>query len=286
MTVHSFMTIKEVLIKSYGFLADKGVENHKIDAEWLIAHALGCRRLDLFLQFDKSLDEHRLHSIRRLISRRGKREPLQHILGKVPFAGLDLKCDRRALVPRQETEFLVEKVLQSVPAAFEGTILDLGTGGGAIILSLCKHLCSARGIGVDNSEEAVALAEENLLDSKLGDRVSFQLFDWNDPRAPIREVDLVVSNPPYLSEEEWLAAEPEVRVFDPRAALVAKEEGLSEIKKVVKLSTQVLAKGGLLACEIGSSQADEVKELFADCFEVVVLKDQYQRDRIALGKKK
>jgi release factor glutamine methyltransferase len=255
------LSILEVISKSSNFLEKKGVPNHKTDAEWLIAHALGCKRMDLYLRFGEILDESILEKIRALVVKRGERIPLQHILGSVHFAGLQLKCDERALVPRHETEF-------------SGKIADLGCGGGAIILALCNQLPDAVGVGFDKSDCALRLAKENCHSSGLNSRVSLQNFDWLENEFLPESFDLIISNPPYLSKEEWLYTEPEVKSYDPIAALVAQQNGLSDIKKIVSIAQNSLSKGGYLALEFGHKQAEHLEELLAKEFVFEIIRDQ------------
>ena len=274
MAQNKSLSILEVISKSSNFLEKKGVPNHKTDAEWLIAHALGCKRMDLYLRFGEILNESILGEIRALVVKRGERIPLQHILGSVHFAGIRLKCDDRALVPRHETEFLVDYVSQRITTSFSGKIADLGCGGGAIILALCNQLPDAVGVGFDKSDFALGLAKENCHSSGLSSRVSLQNFDWLENDFLPESFDLIISNPPYLSKEEWLSTEPEVKSYDPIAALVAQQNGLSDIRKIVSIAQNSLSKGGYLALEFGQKQAEHLEELLAKEFVFEIIRDQ------------
>jgi release factor glutamine methyltransferase len=274
MAQNKSLSILEVISKSSNFLEKKGVPNHKTDAEWLIAHALGCKRMDLYLRFGEILNESILGKIRALVVKRGERIPLQHILGSVHFAGIRLKCDDRALVPRHETEFLVDYVSQRITTRFSGKIADLGCGGGAIILALCNQLPDAVGVGFDKSDFALRLAKENCHSSGLSSRVSLQNFDWLENDFLPESFDLIISNPPYLSKEEWLSTEPEVKSYDPIAALVAQQNGLSDIRKIVSIAQNSLSKGGYLALEFGHKQAEHLEELLAKEFVFEIIRDQ------------
>lgn len=274
MAQNKSLSILEVISKSSNFLEKKGVPNYKTDAEWLIAHALGCKRMDLYLRFGEILNESILGKIRALVVKRGERIPLQHILGSVHFAGIRLKCDDRALVPRHETEFLVDYVSQRITTSFSGKIADLGCGGGAIILALCNQLPDAVGVGFDKSDLALGLAKENCHSSGLSSRVSLQNFDWLENDFLPESFDLIISNPPYLSKEEWLSTEPEVKSYDPIAALVAQQNGLSDIRKIVSIAQNSLSKGGYLALEFGHKQAKHLEELLAKEFVFEIIRDQ------------
>ncbi len=252
---HMPPSLIEILRKTEAYFRNAGVEPARQEAEWLIAHVLGCRRLDLYLRFDQPMDDAILAQLRPLVRRRAQREPLQHILGQTPFANLQLKTDRRALIPRPETEYLIELLLERhVGENMPRQILDLGTGSGAIALALAAALPSVRVWGVDCSPEALSLARENAQTNGLSERVQWVQSNWFSALDPDQCFDWIVSNPPYLTEEEWRVAEPEVRVFDPKDALVAAEEGIADLVQIIENAFSHLHPGGLLACETGISQ--------------------------------
>jgi release factor glutamine methyltransferase len=279
------LTIEDVLCKSSDYLARHQVTNFKTDAEWLIAHALGWPRMQLYLKFNEVLSDSSLNSIKKLIMRRGKREPLQHILGSVQFAGLTLKCDSRALVPRHETEFLVDELFKRLGPDFSGKIADLGSGSGAIILSLCSLLPKAHGIGLEKSDAALSLAKENLSLCNLSQQVSFQQHDWQTKSKPQETYDIIVSNPPYLSEEDWDKTQPEVKSYDPKEALIADKQGLGDIETIIEYSYNRLNDQGFLALEFGMHQADTVTTLLKNLFNVEILSDQFLVRRFAIAHK-
>lgn len=245
-------TLLEVLRKTEAFFRERGVPNARLDAEWLFAHRLGCKRLDLYLQHDRPLSDDVLADMRTLVKRRAQREPLQHIVGYVDFGGLRLKCDARALIPRPETEELLELLLHRVTGQTP-SILDLGTGTGALALSLAKALPESRVLAVDASAGALALARENLEAGALGNRVTLLESNWFTA-IPAQTFDLIVSNPPYLSSADWDEAQPEVKHFDPKAALVAKDAGLGDARSIIAAAPNWLTPAGLLALETGSGQ--------------------------------
>jgi release factor glutamine methyltransferase len=281
-----FLTCLEVLNKSSDFLRAKGVPSPKCDSEWIISSTLSKKRMELYLYPDEIIGEENLKEIRALIIRRGKREPLQHILGNVNFAGLILKSDKRALIPRPETETLVEQILHRVPSSFDGTILDMGTGSGAILAALCYSLPSSSGIGIDKSEKALSLASENLQALNLQTRIKLHKLDWHLPKVMDKSVDLIVSNPPYLKAEEWEKAENEVKIHDPKVALVAEDNGFSELRKIISISARMLSSGGLIALEFGVSHADQIAECLSSDFEdIEILKDLSHYRRFAIAKK-
>lgn len=283
---HEFLTCLEILRKSSEFLARKGVPSPKCDSEWIVSSVLQKKRMALYLQPDEILGEDDLVQIREMVVRRGKREPLQHILGNVNFTGLILKCDHRALVPRPETETLIEHILCRMPKSFDGQILDLGTGSGAILFALCSCLSSSSGIGIDNSTDALSLAKENMHLHDLESRVVLRKLDWLSQEIKVSGVELIVSNPPYLGLEEWEQAEPEVKIHDPKQALVAKDSGFSDIRKIIQISGKILSSGGILAIEFGVSHANSVQEALAGDFkDIELLKDLSRRTRFAIARK-
>jgi len=279
------LSISEVIEKSTSFLAARGINSPKCDSEWIISFVLGSSRLELFLNFDKPLDKEALERIKRLIILRGTRVPLQHILGNVQFAGITLNCDNRALIPRPETEQLVEILIDLLPTSFRGHIVDLGTGSGAIILSLCSALKESTGIGLDKSYDAISLAKENLFLNGLEKQVKIGLFDWNTDPLPRMNIDLIVSNPPYLNIEEWKTAEKEVREHDPYDALVSPNGGLQDLLTIATKSTEILKRGSLLAFEVGAAQALHVKNCLLGEFDVDIINDYHQCPRFIIARK-
>ena len=252
-------TLLEIIQKTTDFLAAKGVESARLNAEQLVGHALALKRMQIYLQFERVLVEADLEKIRPLVKRRAQREPLQHILGTVEWGGLTLKTDRRALVPRPETEELFELVVNRWAAVAPGhakplRVLDLGTGGGALALALAKAWPDANVTAVDASDQALALATENATALGLAERVNFLKSDWFSDLPESDTFDVIVSNPPYLTDAEVAAAEPEVRLYDPRGALVAPDSGLADLKSILRAASSRLVSGGLLALETGISQ--------------------------------
>ena len=245
--------VLEIIKKTTDFLADKGVESPRLNAEHLVGHALGLKRMALYLQFERALTEPELEKIRPLVRRRATREPLQHILGETEFCGLKIKCDRRALIPRPETEQLVELVASLLPAP-PATVLDLGAGTGCIALALASHWPEARVTAVDASTDALALAAENAAALNLKERVTLLRSDWFASFPPGECFDLIVANPPYLTAAETAAAAPEVREFDPPAALTADDDGLADLRRILADAPARLNSGGLLALETGITQ--------------------------------
>jgi release factor glutamine methyltransferase len=253
------LTVLEIIKRTTEFLEKRGVESARLNSELLIGHALGLKRMQLYLQFERPLAEAELEKIRPLVKRRSNREPLQYILGETEFAGVKLKVDRRALIPRPETELLIELIEKNLPAP-PATILDLGTGSGAIALALAVKYPAAQVMGVDQSAEALALAGENNALLGLAERVEFLASDWFSAVPAGRKFQLIVANPPYLSEGEVAEAQPEVKDHEPRAALTPGGDGSASLRKILADAQAYLAAGGLLACETGIAQHQQLLE--------------------------
>jgi release factor glutamine methyltransferase len=249
--MHSLL---EIIKRSTEFLAGKGVESPRLSAEILIGHALGRKRMQLYLEFERPVTETELGLIRPLIKRRSLHEPLQYITGKAEFCGNVLKADRRALIPRQETEMLVEQVLAwcfaNPPVE---RICDLGTGSGAIALALAQAMPNVGLVAVDVDSEAMALACENISSAGLQERVSVLPSNWYDALQG-QSYDVIVSNPPYLSEEEMAQTAEEVQGFEPKIALAADDKGFGALEKIIAGAPRHLRPGGLLALETGITQ--------------------------------
>lgn len=255
-------SVLEIIQKSSEFLSARGVESARLNAELLIGHALELKRMQLYLQFERLLTEPELEKIRPLVKRRSQREPLQYIIGTVEFGGLKLKVDRRALIPRPETELLIEKIV-GLCVQPPQSVLDLGTGTGAIALALSKAFSEAQITAVDVSPEALALAAENVLASGFGPRVRLINSAWFKELQPEDRFELIVSNPPYLTDAETDAAAPEVRGHEPRSALVGGLDGLVDLREIISAASPFLAPGGLLALETGIAQHAELMTLAA-----------------------
>ncbi len=243
----------DILNRTAGFFAQAGLEKPRLEAEWLLAAVLDCKRLELYLQFDRPMTPDILDRLRPLVRRRAQREPLQYILGESDFFSLKLQVDRRVLIPRPETEGLVERIIERTAGKVPGRVLDLGTGSGAIALALAQAFPASTVVAVERSPDALVVARKNADRNGLADRVRFVEGTWFGPlEAEI--FDLIVSNPPYLSREEWSDSQPEVREHEPFPALVAEESGRSDLEEILCRAPAHLSAGGLLALETGIAQ--------------------------------
>ena len=244
------MTVLEVLQSSTGYLQKRAIEHSRLNAEHLLAHVLGRKRLELYLEFERQLSEAELVPLRDFVRRRGQGEPLQHLLGTVEFCGHTFLCDRRALVPRPETEELVE-LLQSKIQNPQCEIVDVGTGSGVIAISLAARFPQARVHAVDISDDALALARENVNRLELSDRINFVKGSLLQPLNGT--FDLIVANLPYVARTECDSLAREV-LHDPEVALFAGQQGDEVIRELIEQAPARLRPGGLLALEIGLGQ--------------------------------
>ncbi|PTX90853.1 peptide chain release factor N(5)-glutamine methyltransferase [Opitutus sp. ER46] len=248
------LTVLEIIKRTTEFLGAKGVDAARLNAEHLIGHALGLKRMQLYLQFERPLAESELEKIRPLVRRRAQHEPLQYILGETEFHGLKLKVDKRALIPRPETELLVEQLVALYVPNPPARILDMGTGSGAIALALARAFPVAEVVATDLSEEALALAAENAAADPGTARVRLGRSRWFETLPAPGPYELIVSNPPYLSAEETAQTHPEVRQHEPVSALTAAEGGLADLREIITEAPTFLRAGGLLALETGIAQ--------------------------------
>jgi release factor glutamine methyltransferase len=281
-------TVLHLLRWSTRYLEDRGVPEPRLDVEHLLAHALGMGRLELYLHFERPLTPEELAVFRPLLQERARRRPLQYILGTASFRELELAVDERVLIPRPETEELVEAVLQRVREwGKEGLeAADLGTGSGAIALSLAKEGPFRRVYATDRSPEALTVARANAEALGLASRVTFHQGDLFEALPPGTRVHVLVSNPPYVAESELAGLEPEVRSFEPHMALTAPDEGFALLETLLREGADHVLPGGLLALEIGAGQGERVLARLRalPAWEGgVVLRDLARRDRMVLA---
>jgi release factor glutamine methyltransferase len=280
-------SLLEVITKSAAFLERKGVEHPRLNAELLAGHALGLPRMQLYLQFERLLPERELELIRPLIKRRSQREPLQHIIGSVEFAGVTLKTDPRALIPRPETEYLVELICSEYATQVPGRFVDLGTGSGALALALAQAWPEAKCWATDISEDALALTTENRDTLGLQDRVEVLKSDWFAVLPADTKFELIVANPPYLTAAEVAETQPEVKDHEPAVALSTAEDGMDALATIIAEAQDWLTPGGLLAMETGIAQHAELVERLnaAGYADVQSRQDLTERDRFVFARR-
>jgi len=248
------MTVLEVLQSTTGYLQKHNIESPRLNAEHLLAHVLGRKRIELYLEFERLLNESELAPLRDLVKRRAAGEPLQHLLGTVEFCGRTFLCDRRALVPRPETEQLVELLISNFKSEIaHSRIVDVGTGSGVIALSLAAEFLEAELVGADISDDALALARQNAERLGFADRVRFLKSNLLENVEGV--FDLIAANLPYISKEERHTLSREV-LHDPEVALFAGVSGDELVRELIAQAPSRLRHGGILALEMGISQSE------------------------------
>ena len=284
-------TVKGVLEAAAGYLASKQIENPRLAGELLLSRLLRCKRLELYLRFDAALSDKQLEAMRRGIRRVAAGEPVQYVLGETDFMGHILKVDKRALIPRPETEGLVETVLSCQDLWTGGApgtrpiIVDVGTGSGCIVISLALARPEGVYIGLDTSAEALDLARENAAALGVAERVCLTAAELTDAVEP-ESLRAIVSNPPYVPTSAYEALPAHIRDHEPRVALDGGHNGLAVTEALIADAAMALAGGGFLFLEIGADQGRAVSDLLrASGFEqIAIRKDLAGRDRVAVAR--
>jgi release factor glutamine methyltransferase len=259
------MTVLEILNRTKTFFEKKGVPDARLDAEYIISHGLGMKsRMDIYLNFEKPLTAAELDTLRPLVARRANREPLQHIIGDTSFRGFIIKCDTRALVPRPETEMLVDMAKESLKGIENPFIVEVGTGTAAISIACAKEIAGAKVLATDISEDALSLARENADANELGanaesSNLTFAQGDLLDAVTATDKIDCLIANLPYIPDGEKGKLQPEVDKFDPALALYGGPDGLDLVRKLLSQTEGKLSAGAPILLEIGSEQAEVLK---------------------------
>lgn len=285
-------TLLDYLKKTVAFFEGKGIDGARLDAELLLADVLGMTRTQLFVNFDRPLVEDEVNRFRELVRRRAAREPVAYILGRREFWSMDFTVDRRVLVPRPETELLVEVAVDALRARLGDDpsatlrVADVGTGSGAIAVAIAKEVPAASVLATDRSEAALEIAPANAERLGVGDRIEFLAGDGCAPLAARAPFDAIVSNPPYIRSGEMRSLPPEVRDWEPRWALESGADGMDVTGPLVDAAFDLLAPGALLAVEVGT-QAALVRERFAKRgYEgVATRRDLAGLERVVLGRR-
>ena len=254
------MTVLEVLQATTAYFKKHDLESPRLSAEHLLAHVLGRKRIELYLEFERELAEAELAPLRELVKRRAQGEPLQHLLGTVEFCGLTFLCDKRAMIPRPETEQLVE-VLKSEIRDPKSEIMDVGTGSGVIALCLAAEFPGAQILAVDISNDALALAQENAARLNLAERVRFLKSNLLENVEGV--FDVIVANLPYVSTQERHTLSREV-LHDPEVAVFASTRGDELVRELIAQAPSRLRPGGMLALEIGIGQSEPLFSALAE----------------------
>ena len=275
MPANAPMTVLEILNRTKVFFEKKGVPDARLDAEYIISYGLKMKnRMDLYLNFEKPLTPAELDVLRTMVARRAAREPLQHIIGDTSFRGFIIKCDRRALIPRPETESLVDMAADNLKGIENPFIVEVGTGTGAIAIACAKEIAGARVLATDVSEDALALARTNAEANGTGDALHFAQGDLLDAvtaevianvtgasasSATLPKIDCLIANLPYIPDGEKDKLQPEVAKYDPALALFGGADGLDLVRKLLQQTEGRLKPGASILLEIGSEQGEMLK---------------------------
>lgn len=285
-------TIQKLLNWVAEYLGRKGIDSPRLSAELLLSHVLAKKRIELYTQFDRRVAEDQLARLRELVKRAGQHEPVAYLVGKTEFYSLELNVTPDCMIPRPETELLVERAIEFLRVHSSPQIVcDLCTGGGCIAIAIAKNCPTARIIASDISDDALKVAAQNVQKHLLDKRVELLCGDLFEPvtaRLPGDRFDLIVCNPPYVSAAEYEALAKNVRDFEPRLALFAGPDGLDIFRRVIQEAGGFLKPGGALMLEIGFSQGRAIKELLEQTgtfAEIRFDKDLQNHDRIAIAKK-
>jgi release factor glutamine methyltransferase len=281
------VTVLEVIQKSADFLAKKGVDAPRLQTELLLAHVLHMPRMKLYLNFERHLSDPELDSLRKLVQRRGQREPLQHLVGATSFCGLEIAVNRHVLIPRPETELLAEAGWQFLATLNPrpSTALDFGTGSGCIAIAVAAKCVTAHLVALDVSPEALAAARQNATQNNVSDRIEFRQGDGFAALKAGEQFDLIISNPPYIASAEIETLQPEVRNHDPRGALDGGADGLDFYRRLAAEAGPFLKPQGKIMLEFGEGQGGAIEAIFvARGWLIEAIREDYtQRQRFLMA---
>jgi release factor glutamine methyltransferase len=286
-------TILSLLQKAKTHFDDKGISEAKLSAELLLAHALKLKRIDLFLKFDQPITDAELQHFRDCVRRRLKKEPVQYIVGEAEFYGFPFEVSPDVLIPRPETEHLIDSLIanvKSADAAIEYRILDIGTGSGAIAVTLAKKLPSATIVATDISEASLEVARHNAGKNEVSERITFVHHDILKDAAGLlgSGFDFIVSNPPYISQGELAELQPEILDFEPMHAATDGADGLTFYRRIAEIASALLAGSGSILVEMGYGQSKDIQRIFAEAgFAQQTVEQDYSRiDRVLIASRK
>ena len=277
------MTIKEIL--DYGVHQFKEISDvPRKEIELLLMHICHLKKIDLILNADEDIKKENELKIKELIKKRKKGIPLQYIIGTQEFMGLNFIVTENVLIPRQDTEILIEEIISRFKNQSNLKILDIGTGSGAISISLAKFLKNAHIISIDISKEALIVAKSNAKKNNVANQITFIESNLFENLKTDESFDIIVSNPPYIPSKDILDLQKEVKNYEPMLALDGGEDGLDYYREITKKSVEFLKKEGLLAYEIGYDQGVDVSEMLKkDFHHIEIIKDLQKHDRVVLG---
>lgn len=282
------LTVLEAIKLSTEYLEKKGIDSPRTNAELLLAGVLDCKRLDLYLSYDRPLDETEKLNYRTYISKRGNFEPLQYILGSSEFYGLKIIVDPSVLIPRPETEILIETIINNYKSGENISILDIGTGSGNIPVALAKNISGCRLTSIDISGEALKTAVLNAELHEIKDRINFLNMDvFSNEIYNIGNYDILVSNPPYVEKEEMKNLQKEIVNYEPFNAVTDGADGYSFYSRICEVASELLNLNGNLFFEIGIGQAAKVEEIMKsyNFTDIKIIKDYQNIDRVIYGER-
>jgi release factor glutamine methyltransferase len=288
--MHKTWTLIELINWTKDYLETKGIEKSRLEAELLLADMLGMKRIDLYVSFQRAMSKQELELHKSRVLKRASGAPVQYITGKTSFMGYPIVVDQRVLIPRPETEVLVEEAARFARHTAATNALELGTGSGAISIALAKLAPSLKIVATDISNEALEVALENLRANGVEERIELvrgDLFDSIGARDSAHSFDLVVSNPPYIAHGDIARLPKEIRDFEPAPALDGGENGMDVIRRILAAAPEYLKPGGKLFLEIGSGQGKLVEEAIADLegfAEAEIKQDLAGMDRVLIAR--
>jgi release factor glutamine methyltransferase len=285
-------TIQKLLNWTTGYLAEKGVDSPRLSTELLLSHVLGLSRIELYTQFDQLVGKEQLNKLHDLVKRAGQNEPIAYLVGKTEFYALELNMAADCMVPRPETELLVERAIEFLRSRHgRQLVCDLCTGCGCIAIAIAKNFSNAKVVATDICDAALAIAARNVEKYSLKDKIELLCGDLFDPivsQPETEKFDLIVCNPPYVSASEFEKLPKNVKDYEPELALSGGVDGLDIYRQICEKANAFLKPDAALMLEIGYSQGEAVRGLLqqADCFsEITIEKDFGDNDRIAIAKK-
>lgn len=255
-------TLGRLLDWTARFLAEKGSEFPRLDAEVLLAHAQGCRRIELYTRYEEAAGEAVRERFKELIRKRIEGCPVAYLVGRKEFFSLEFEVGPAVLIPRPDTETLVMKCLELARPQAAPEIVDVGTGSGNIAIAVAKHHAGARITGIDGSADALAVAQRNAVKHGVSDRIQFLRGDLLTPLPAGARFDFILSNPPYIAEKDWEKLPVGVRQYEPRVALDGGPDGYQVVTRLIEQAGSHLRPGGYLIVEIGAPQEERVRQLF------------------------
>lgn len=283
-------TVRDLMKFSIDHLQRRGFDEARLNVELLLSHALKCQRIQLYTNFDKPLTPEELKVFRSFYERRLNREPVQYIIGSTSFMGLQFQVDTRVLIPRPETETLVEQVMfvcQRISPSQAISVIEVGTGSGNIAVALAKFVKNAVITSIETSAEALEVARLNAESHNVQDKITFEHIDVFEPvdQLLLRRFDILVSNPPYASKDDWEHLQQEVRKFEPRVAVSDWKDGYEFYRRLIELAPYLLRDGGTMLFEIGFGQSETIVRMMqqAGFFDCSVVPDLQAIPRVVIA---